>query len=98
IAILNDRHQVVRVNKAMAERLGREPAECVGMPCYEAVHGSSLPPEFCPHSRTMDDGREHTVELRAERLEADYLVSTTPLLDVQGRMTGTVHVARDITE
>ena len=98
IAILNDRHQVVRVNTAMADRLGRKPEECVGMTCYEAIHGSILPPEFCPHSRTMADGREYTVELRAERLEADYLVSTTPLFDPQGRMTGTVHVARDITE
>jgi PAS domain S-box-containing protein len=98
ISILDDRHRVVRVNKAMAERLGREPEECVGIPCYEAVHGSNLPPEFCPHSRTMDDGGEHKVEVYEERLGGDYLVSTTPLLDSQGRMTGTVHVAHDITE
>ncbi|MBC7963442.1 MAG: response regulator [Steroidobacteraceae bacterium] len=98
IAILNDRHLVVRVNKAMAERLGREPAECVGMPCYEAIHGSNLPPEFCPHSKTMNDGGEHNVELYEERLGGDFLVSTTPLLDQEGNMTGTVHVARDITE
>jgi PAS domain S-box-containing protein len=98
IAILNDRHQVVRVNKAMAERLGREPEECVGMPCYEAVHGSSLPPEFCPHSKSLDDGEEHNVEVHEGRLGGDFLVSTTPLLDPQGRMTGTVHVARDITD
>src|SRR6185369_15946521 len=98
ITILNDRHQVVRVNMAMAERIGRKPAECVGMPCYEAIHGSNLPPEFCPHSRTMADGSEHNVELYEERLGGDYLITTTPLLDPQGRMTGTVHVARDITE
>jgi PAS domain S-box-containing protein len=98
IAILNERHQVVRVNKAMAERLGREPEECVGMPCYEAVHGSKLPPEFCPHSRTLDDGGEHNVEVYEERLGGDFLVSTTPLLDLRGQMTGTVHVAHDITE
>jgi len=98
IAILNDRHQVVRVNRAMAERLGREPEECMGMPCYEAVHGSNLPPEFCPHTKTMNDGGEHKVEVSEERLGGDYLVSTTPLLDLQGHLTGTVHVARDITE
>ena len=98
IAIIDDRHRVGRVNRAMAERLGREPEECVGMPCYEAVHGANLPPDFCPHSKTMRDGGEHNVELHEERLGGDYLVTTTPLLDSQGRMTGTVHVARDITE
>jgi len=38
------------------------------------------------------------VELHEERLGGDYLVTTTPLLNQQGQMTGTVHVARDITE
>ena len=98
IAIIDDRHRVMRVNKAMADRLGREPEECVGMPCYEAVHGANLPPDFCPHSRTICDGGEHNVELHEERLGGDYLVTTTPFLDREGRMTGTVHVARDITE
>src|SRR6185369_12962995 len=81
IAIIDDRHRVGRVNRAMAERLGREPEECVGMPCYEAVHGANLPPDFCPHSKTMRDGGEHNVELHEERLGGDYLVTTTPLLD-----------------
>src|SRR6266568_5009859 len=98
IAIIDDTHRVVRVNKTMAERIGREPGQCVGMPCYEAVHGSNLPPDFCTHSRTMGDGGEHNLEYHEERLGGDYLVTTTPLLDSQGRMTGTVHVARDITE
>jgi PAS domain S-box-containing protein len=98
IAIIDDRHRVVRVNKAMADRIGREPDKCEGMPCYEAVHGSNLPPDFCPHSRTMGDGGEHHVELHEERLGGDYLVTTTPLLDWEGRLAGTVHVARDITE
>jgi PAS domain S-box-containing protein len=32
-----------------------------------------------------------------DRLGGDFLVSTTPLFDDQGRITGSVHVARDIT-
>jgi PAS domain S-box-containing protein len=98
IAIIDDQHRMVRVNKAMAERLDREPGECLGLTCFEVIHDSKLPPEFCPHSRTMGDGGKYNVELREERLGGDYLVSTTPLLDREGRMTGTVHVARDITE
>lgn len=98
IAIIDDHHRLVRVNRAMAERLNCGPEKCVGMHCYEAIHGSNLPPEFCPHSRTLADGGGHHVELFEERIGGDYLVSTTPLLDQEGRMTGSVHVARDISE
>jgi PAS domain S-box-containing protein len=98
IAILDNKHKVLRVNEAMASCLGLKPEECVGLPCYEAVHGTSGPPEFCPHSRTLTDGREHIEEVHEERLGRDLLVTTTPLHDEQGLMIGSVHVARDITE
>jgi len=65
--------------------------------CYEAVHGSHQPPEFCPHTLALSDGREHVAEVHEERLGGHFSVSTTPLLDEQGIMMGTVHVARDIS-
>ena len=98
IAILDNRHRVLRVNAAMARRLGAKPEECVGLPCYEVVHGSSCPPGICPHSQTIADGREHTEELHEARLGGDFLVTTTPLLDTKGERIGSVHIAHDITE
>jgi len=97
IAILDDQHRIVRVNRAMAERLGTTPEACFGLPCHQNVHHSGQPPKSCPHARTLADGREHMAEIRAEHLGGDFLVSTTPLRDAAGRMLGTVHVARDIT-
>jgi two-component system CheB/CheR fusion protein len=98
IAILDNEHRVLRVNEAMARRLGLKPEECVGFHCYEAVHGTSGPPEFCPHSRTIEDGREHIEDVHEERLGGDFLVTTTPLLDKKGERIGSVHIAHDITE
>jgi len=98
IAILDNQHRVLRVNEAMASCLGLKPDECVRLPCYEAVHGLSEPPEFCPHTQTLRDGREHFVEVHEEHLGGDFLVSTTPLNDEQGLMIGSVHIAYNITE
>jgi two-component system, chemotaxis family, CheB/CheR fusion protein len=97
IVILDNQHRVLRVNEAMASRLGRKPEDCIGLHCYDAVHGLSAPPAFCPHARTIEDGKEHIEEVREERLGGDFLVSTTPLHDEQGQMIGSVHVAHDIT-
>jgi PAS domain S-box-containing protein len=99
IAILDGQHRIVRINKAMAQRLGIRAEEAVGRLCYECVHGADGPPALCPHVRLLADGGEHTVEIRDERLGGDFLVSVTPLRDdAGGKVVGAVHVARDITE
>jgi two-component system, chemotaxis family, CheB/CheR fusion protein len=98
IAIMDDKHRIVRANRAMAERLGVASQECVGETCYLAVHDADCPPGVCPHAMTLTDGREHQAEIHEERLGGDFLITTTPLLDEHGAMMGTVHVARDITE
>ncbi len=97
VAILDDQHRIVHANRPMAERLGVTTEQCIGLHCYEAVHGTAQPPEFCPHTQTCRDGREHTAEVHEPRLGGQFLVSTTPRFDEQGRLIGTVHVARDIT-
>ena len=72
IAILDNQHRVARVNKAMARRLGVTPEECIGLHCYEAVHGTSCPHGVCPHLRTIADGCEHIQELHEDRLGGDF--------------------------
>lgn len=98
IAILDEQHRIVRVNRAMADRLGVTPEQCIGLKCHECVHGTDVPPELCPHVQTLQDGKEHVAEVHEDRLGGDFLVSTTPLSDDDGQMIGSVHVARDITE
>ena len=98
IAIIDNDHRVIRVNESMARRLGCSPEECVGMKCYEAVHGTTAPHAFCPHTRTLKDHGGHVQEVHEERLGMELLVTTTPLFDERGEMMGSVHVAHDITD
>lgn len=97
IAILDNEHRIVRVNGLMARRLGKRPEQCIGLSCFECVHGLDSPPPFCPHTLTLTDGREHVAEVHESKLGGDFLVSTTPLLDREGKVIGAVHAARDIT-
>jgi len=98
IAILDKDHRVVRVNQAMADRLGLLPDQCIGAVCHEVVHGLSHPPAFCPHALTCRDGEEHVTEVHEAVLGGDFLVSTTPLCDERNQLIGSIHVARNITE
>jgi PAS domain S-box-containing protein len=97
ITVLDDRHRIVRVNRAMAERLGLTPGQCIGRTCYESIHGRNEPIASCPHALNLVDGQVHTAEVHEERLGGDFLVSCTALFDEEGVRIGAVHIARDIT-
>ncbi len=98
IAILDHEHRIVRINKAFVERLGLPREEIIGSRCCELIDGTALPPEYCPHSASLTDGRDHTVEVSLDRLKGDFLVSVSPLRDSRGNLAGAVYVARDITQ
>ncbi len=98
IAILNNGYKIIRVNRAMAQQLGLEAEDCIGMHCYKAVHGTDAPPTYCPHSHLLRDGKEHSVEVHEDYLGGDYLVTASPLRDADSRVVGSVLVARDISE
>ncbi|MCL5405545.1 MAG: PAS domain S-box protein [Deltaproteobacteria bacterium] len=97
ISIIDTRYRIVRVNKAMAQKFGLAPEQCIGMRCFELVHDTSRPPESCPHALLFADGLEHVAEVHDERMGCDFLVSATPLLDDNGVLVGSVHTARDVT-
>lgn len=98
IAILDTNYRIVRINKTMADRLGVDPEEAVGLYCYNAVHGLNDPPLFCPLRKLLEDGQEHTVEVHEDRIGGDFIVSISPIHDSHEKLMGIVHVAWDITE
>ncbi|MBI3921707.1 MAG: response regulator, partial [Armatimonadetes bacterium] len=98
IYVLDAKHTILRVNRAMADKLGISPDEAVGKVCYECVHGLQGPPDFCPHAQLLKDKQEHTAEFHESRLGGDFLLTCTPWRDQDGQVLGSVHVAHDITE
>jgi PAS domain S-box-containing protein len=97
LSIINLNHRFEYVNKTMADRLGANPGDLVGRPCYEAVHGLSMPADFCPLSLMLKDGRQHSAEILEKNMDGIFLVSVSPLYDDENNLMGGIHVARDIT-
>ena len=98
IMVLDRECRIVRANRAMTAKLGPPGSRFFGLRCHELVHGRDATPEYCPHAALMRDGCEHTVEITDARLGGTFILSASPLHDAAGRLTGSVHVARDITE
>jgi PAS domain S-box-containing protein len=98
IVFIKGSYRIARVNRAMADRLGLPPGDCVGQICYKLIHGKSEPPPHCPHALLLKDRQEHAEEIHEERLGGDFLISCSPVYDSQRILTGSVHVFHDITE
>jgi PAS domain S-box-containing protein len=98
ITILDNRFRIVQVNKAMADRLGATRESFKGKPCYTLFHGTQTPPAQSPHSLSLKDNQEHTLESYERQLNGFFIISTSPIFDPEGKMIGSVHVARDITK
>jgi PAS domain S-box-containing protein len=98
IAIIDTKHRILRANKAMLDSLGGTAESIKGSFCYNCVHDTKSAPSLCPHTLTLLDGKQHIAEIHEERLGGDFIVSNTPMFDKAGNLTGSVHVARDITQ
>jgi PAS domain S-box-containing protein len=98
IMIVDTGHRIVKANKAMVVKLGFLPADTDRLICYEIFHGTDEPPPFCPHSQLLADGRPHSVEAEVGRLGGEFLVAVSPLFGPDGKLQGSIHFARDITE
>ncbi len=98
IMILDTEFRIVKANKALADKLKMTQSEAEGVTCYGAVHGAGGPPAFCPHKQLLADGLPHSVEINEPRIGGSFIVIVSPLHDQAGRLIGSVHYARDITE
>ncbi len=97
IAVIDEKHIIRRVNKPMAERLGLSPKECIGKKCYQVVHGLNYHPDFCPHAKLLQDGCMHEADVEEPNLGGIFNVICSPVSDAKGKVSGSIHVARDIS-
>jgi diguanylate cyclase (GGDEF)-like protein/PAS domain S-box-containing protein len=97
IMVTDNNLRIVKANKALAERTGIRSEDLIGRFCYDVIHSAEGPPSYCPHHKTISTGKEHVEEIFEEQLKGHFLISTTPLIDTEGKAIGVVEVVRDIT-
>ncbi|MEN8198771.1 MAG: PAS domain S-box protein, partial [Thermodesulfobacteriota bacterium] len=98
ISIIDKKHEIVRMNRQMADVLGKPVAQLIHTPCYLTVHGVDAPPDYCPHSMLLQDQKVHRVEIYEKQLKAHLAVTVAPLFDGKNQLIGSVHIAQDISE
>ncbi|MCK4370147.1 MAG: PAS domain S-box protein, partial [Candidatus Lokiarchaeota archaeon] len=96
IFLIDLNHKILQCNRATLNILGKSNyKEIIGHSCWELVHGTSEPVEWCPVKRMRESGQR---EIAIEKVNGRWAeISATPVFDDKGDLTGTVHVITDIT-
>ena len=84
-------------NKIISQLFGSGPGEY----CFEVYRGRKKPCENCVVIEVLKDGKERRAVVDIEMSDGDMRlmeVSSAPIKDESGNITGAVEVARDVTE
>ena len=98
ISIHDKDNRIIRVNRALADLLHTTPQELIGKYCHQVMHGIKEPPETCTHCRTFANSKPISIEVFNAKLGLHLQESASPIFDENGQVTGSVVVARDVTQ
>ncbi len=96
---IQDRNcRLIRVNKAYANAVGMKPEDLNGKYCYAVLHHAEHTIENCPHQETMRTKKTATREMYEPELGIFLEVTTSPIIDDIGEVSGSVYIAKNITK
>ncbi|NDY43216.1 PAS domain-containing protein, partial [Dissulfurirhabdus thermomarina] len=89
--------RLLRVNRAACDLFGATPEDLVGRHCHEIFRGAPEPCPGCPVAAALANHSPHAVEITHPNLGKVFLVTASPVMDPEGRLSQVVHIARDVT-
>ena len=97
VALIDIDNQVLKANQAMREMLNVGDRAIFGHNCFDLMHGTTCPVDGCPHKKMLQDEKTHTLELYEPTLTKYLHITTTPIFNSDGKILGSIHIARDIS-
>ncbi len=94
IVVHDERHEVLKVNRSLADFIGVRPAELIGLNMRALVPITTDSSHPCPFCRDKADADEYLHPV----LERSYLVSTSRIHGALDEGLQTIHVLKDITD
>lgn len=98
VSVHDNDFKCLKVNTALADFKGVKPEELIGEHCYNVFHGTKEEWPECPYTKMLKSKKPATVEVDDPHIGRPLLVTVSPIFDDNGKVTGGVHIARDITE
>jgi PAS domain S-box-containing protein len=97
VSVHDNEYRIIRANSALCTFLGRSEAELVGRKCYKVFHNRDSVWPGCPLIRMHKEKIPVREVVEDNFIGIPLLISCSPVHDENGRLTGAVHIGRDIS-
>ncbi len=104
LMVVDRGYRIKNVNEALVKRVGKPSHELLGEYCYQALHGLDKPCNIanhaCPVQEAFKTGEPcEVLHTHFEGRKVSYhRVIAYPVVDDQGKVTGVIEMARDVTK
>ena len=98
VFIMDEESRIVKANKAFVQIIGPKVPDFLGRKCHEVMHGLGSHWPGCTFLHTLEDKVSAVSEVDDSVIGVPLLVTTSPILDDKGKVTGIVHLAKDISQ
>ena len=95
VALITPEGTITRANRAMCEYLGLPASGVEGSKCFRLFHTMDEHIDGCPLVASRKSGGRETMEMAVG--DRTFYVVTDPMPATDGRVTGYIHILRDIT-
>ena len=96
IALISPDFEILRINRAGCEGVGKKREELIGKKCYEVVHGLDSPIDGCPCKDMIRTKKAGVGEVTQGGRH--YIATASPILDKNNELIAFTHAIKDITE
>jgi len=91
-------YTIIKANEAFCRMVKLKPEDVVGKRCYRLLHNTDTPWPDCPFEKTKKNNKAHTSEINDPHIGTPLLVTTSPIFNDKGELSGSVHVSKDISQ
>ena len=97
IMLIEPDFTISRANLAVSRLLKMPPKNIIGKKCYQLIHGTNTPPEYCPFLKAQAKGIYCEVESAEPHIGGTFVFSSSPMKNEDGEVTQVVEVISDVT-
>ena len=69
----------------------------LGKRCFNLIHGSSHPPDYCPLKKAKESKKSQQKEIYLSNIDKWVLIAAIPLIEENGDVNALIHTVRDIS-
>lgn len=95
-ALISPQFEILKINKAGYQNLGKKSEDLIEKKCYEVVHGLKSPIKGCPCEKTLKTKTGGVGEIQDHG--RCYIATASPVFNEKNEIIAFAHTIKDITE